>query len=134
MTPKVIKNDREHQATLERIEALMDAAPNTPDGDELELLTTLVELYEEKQFPIDLPDPVAAIRFRMEQAGLTQQDLVPYIGSQSKVAEVLSGKRPLSLKMIRALNAGLGIPAYVLLQEPNAAIPGGISERVAQGS
>jgi HTH-type transcriptional regulator/antitoxin HigA len=123
MVAKVIKNEREHEAALERIEALMDAAPSTPEGDELELLTTLVELYEEKRFPIELPDPVEAIRFRMEQAGLKQQDLVPYVGSRSKVSEVLSGKRPLSLKMIRALHKGLGIPAEVLLQEPGATVP-----------
>jgi len=123
MLAKVIKNDREYEAALERIEALMDAAPNTPEGDELELLTTLVELYEEKRFPIDLPDAIEAIRFRMEQAGLKQQDLVPHIGSRSKVSEVLSGKRPLSLKMIRALHKGLGIPAEVLLREPGGEIP-----------
>ncbi len=123
MIPKLIKNERDYEATLERIEALMDAELDTPDGDELELLTTLVELYEEKQFPVGLPDPVQAIRFRMEQASLKQQDLVPYIGSRSKVSEVLNGKRALSLRMIRALNEGLGIPAEVLLQEPGAVIP-----------
>jgi HTH-type transcriptional regulator/antitoxin HigA len=123
MVPKVIKNDREYEAAFGRIEDLMDAAPDTPEGDELELLTTLVEVYEEKQFPIDLPDPIEAIRFRMEQAGLKQQDLVPYIGSRSKVSEVLAGKRPLSLRMIRALHKGLGIPAEVLLREPGGRIP-----------
>ena len=123
MVAKVIKNDREYEAALERIEELMDAVPDTPEGDELELLSTLVELYEEKRYPIDLPDPVEAIRFRMEQVGLKQQDLVPYIGSRSKVSEVLNGKRPLSLKMIRALHKGLGIPAEVLLHEPGADIP-----------
>ena len=123
MLAKVIKNDREHEAALERIEAIMDAAPNTPEGDELELLTTLVESYEGKQSPIDLPDPIEAIRFRMEQAGLKQQDLVPYIGSRSKVSEVLAGKRSLSLKMVRALHAQMGIPAEVLLQEPGGRIP-----------
>ena len=74
MPAKVIKNDHEYDAALERIGALMDAVPNTPQGDELELLSTLVNLYEQKQFPIDLPDPIEAIRFRMEQAGLKQQD------------------------------------------------------------
>jgi HTH-type transcriptional regulator/antitoxin HigA len=123
MTPKVIKNDRDYEAALEQIEKLMDAAPDTPEGDELELLTTLVELYEEKHFPIDLPDPIEAIRFRMEQAGLKQQDLVPHVGSRSKVSEVLAGRRPLSLKMIRALHKGLGIPAEVLLREPGGIIP-----------
>ncbi len=123
MVPKVIKSDREYEAALERIRELMDSAPNTPEGNELELLTTLVELYEQKRFPIDLPDPVEAIRFRMDQAGLKQQDLVPYIGSRSKVSEVLSGRRPLSLKMIRALSKGLGIPAEVLLRQPGGTIP-----------
>lgn len=83
MVAKVIKNDRVYEAALERIEALMDAAPDTPEGDELELLTTLVEVYEDKHFPINLPDPIEAIRFRMQQAGLKQQDLVPFIGSRS---------------------------------------------------
>lgn len=123
MIPKVIKNDREYEATLARIDQLMDSAPGTPKGDELELLTTLVEVYEEKHFPIELPDPIEAIRFRMEQSSLKQQDLVPYIGSRSKVSEVLAGKRPLSLKMIRALHKGLGVPAEVLLREPGARIP-----------
>jgi len=128
MIPKLIKNDQEYEATLERIETLMDAEPDTAAGDELELLTTLVELYEEESYPVDLPAPVEAIRFRMEQAGLKPQDLVPYIGSRSKVSEVLNRKRALSLKMIRALNKGLGIPAEVLLQEPGAAIPDEIPE------
>lgn len=123
MIPKVIKNDHEYEATLARIDQLLDAAPETPEGDELELLTTLVEVYEDKHFPIELPDPIEAIRFRMEQSGLKQQDLVPYIGSRSKVSEVLAGKRSLSLKMIRALNKGLGVPAEVLLQEPGGRIP-----------
>ena len=123
MPPKVIKSDHDYEVTLERIEALMDAAPNTPEGDELELLTTLVEIYEKKKFPIDLPDPIEAIRFRMEQAGLKQQDLVTYVGSRSRVSEVLSGRRALSLKMIRALHSGFGIPAEVLLREPGATIP-----------
>lgn len=123
MLPKVVKNDRGYEAALARIDELMDAAPATPEGDELELLTTLVEVYEDKHFPIDLPDPIEAIRFRMEQSGLKQQDLVPYIGSRSKVSEVLTGKRPLSLKMIRALHKGLGVPAEVLLREPGGRIP-----------
>ncbi|MGI6414383.1 MAG: ImmA/IrrE family metallo-endopeptidase [Thermoguttaceae bacterium] len=123
MVAKVIKNDREYEAALERIEALMDAARDTPEGDELELLTTLVEVYEDKHFPINLPDPIEAIRFRMQQAGLKQQDLVPFIGSRSKVSEILAGKRPLSLKMIRALHQQLGIPAEVLLREPGGKIP-----------
>ena len=123
MVPKVIKTEEEYESALGRIEELMDAEPETAEGDELELLATLVEVYEEKHYPIALPDPIDAIRFRMEQAGLKQQDLVPYLGSRSKVSEVLNGKRPLSLKMIRALNTGLGIPAEALLHEPGASIP-----------
>jgi HTH-type transcriptional regulator / antitoxin HigA len=123
MLPKVIKSDRDYEAALGRIEALMDSVPNTPDGEELDLLTTLVEIYEQNRFPMDLPDPIDAIRFRMEQAALKQQDLVPYIGSRSKVSEVLRGRRPLSLKMIRALHKGLGIPAEVLLRESGGSIP-----------
>lgn len=117
---KLIKTERQHAAALKRIERLMDARPNTPAGDELELLAALVEMYERQYFPIDLPDPIEAIRFRMEQQGLIQQDLVPYLGSRSRVSEVLSGRRSLSLAMIRALHAGLGIPLRVLIQEPKS--------------
>ena len=117
MHAKVIKSDRNYELALGRIEQLMDAAPGTPEGDELELLATLVEIYERQRFPIDLPDPIEAIRFRMEQSGLRQRDLVKRVGSRSKVSEVLSGRRPLSLKMIRALHKGLGIPAEILLLE-----------------
>lgn len=120
MTPKVIKTEADYEAALARIETIFAARPGTPDGDELELLSLLVERYEEAQFPVALPDPLTAIRFRMEQAGLKQKDLVPFIGSQSKVSEVLAGKRPLSLSMMRGLASGLGIPAEVLLQQPGA--------------
>ncbi|CAG0962300.1 ImmA/IrrE family metallo-endopeptidase [Geobacter sp.] len=122
MIPKVIKNETDYEAALARIDELMDADPGTPEGDELELLVTLVELYEKMAHPIDLPDPVEAIKFRMEQIGLKQKDLVPFIGSRSKVSEVLSGQRPLSISMIRKLHEGLGIPAAVLLREPGAQI------------
>ena len=121
MKAKVIKTKAEHEAALGRIEKLMDAAPATPQGDELDLLSLLVHDYEEKTFPIDKPDPVAAIRFRMEQQGLAPKDLVPLLGSRSRVSEVLSGRRGLSLKMIRALVAGLRIPAELLLGEPGKA-------------
>ncbi|WP_287130243.1 ImmA/IrrE family metallo-endopeptidase [Candidatus Cyanaurora vandensis] len=120
MKPKVIKTETDYQDALTRIEMLFEAKPGSPDGDELELLITLVERYEEKVYPIDLPSPVEAIRFRMEQQGLKAKDLVAYIGSASKVSEILAGKRPLSLTMIRNLVNGLGIPAEVLLQEPGA--------------
>jgi antitoxin component HigA of HigAB toxin-antitoxin module len=118
---RIIKTKAEYEAALARIEKLMDAAPNTAQGDELELLSLLVHDYEEKKFPIDKPDPVAAIRFRMEQQGLAPRDLVPLLGSRSRVSEVLSGRRSLSLKMIRALVAGLRIPAELLLGEPGRA-------------
>ena len=123
MKPKLIKTEADHQAALARIEAIFDAKPGTPEGDELDLLSTLVEMYEEKAFPIRLPSPVAAIQFRMEQQGLKAKDLIPYIGSASKVSEVLSGKRAPSLTMIRKLVNGLGIPAEVLLQEQGAKLP-----------
>lgn len=120
MNPKIIKNNREYEAALARIEELMSAKPGTRAGNELELWSFLVESYERQQYPIELPDPVSAIRFRMDQEGLRDTDLIPYLGSKSKVSEVLNGKRPLSLTMIRRLHEGLGIPAEVLLQEPGA--------------
>jgi HTH-type transcriptional regulator/antitoxin HigA len=117
MKPKVIKSEAEYDAALRRIDKIFDAKPGTPRGDELELLATLVELYEKEAFPIDLPDALTAIRFRMEQQGLQAKDLIPYLGSASKVSEVLSGRRGLSLQMIRNLVEGLGIPAEVLVQK-----------------
>lgn len=116
MKPKIIKTPTEHEAALQRLEAIFDANPGTPEGDEAELLTRLIEIYEEEMFPMDMPTPVEAIRFRMEQQGLKAKDLVPYIGSAGKVSDVLSGKRELSKTMIRNLVNGLGIPAEVLLQ------------------
>ncbi|MBV5261735.1 DNA-binding protein [Synechococcus moorigangaii CMS01] len=113
---KPIRTEADYEKTLLRIEELMNAEPNTPEFDELEVLATLVENYEEKEYPIDAPNPIAAIRFRMDQQGLKQSDLVPYIGSKSKVSEVLSGKRELSKKMIIALHGGLNIPLESLLQ------------------
>ena len=123
MQAKVIKTEEEYELALARIDGLMNAVPGTPEGDEFELLVTLVELYEGKVYPMDLPDAVSAIIFRMEQEGLQQKDLVKYIGNKSKVSEVLAGKRPLSLSMMRKLHAGLGIPAEVLMQEPQAELP-----------
>lgn len=120
MKPKVIKTEAEYEAALARVDEIFDAKPGTAKGDELELLLLLVENYEEKAFPIDLPDPITAIRFRMDQQKLKPKDLVPYIGSKSKVSEVLNGQRELSLTMIRKLVNGLGIPAEVLLQVPGA--------------
>jgi HTH-type transcriptional regulator / antitoxin HigA len=113
---KVIKTAEDYNLALNRIEGLMDAKSGTAEFDELELLSTLVEIYEDKHYPINMPDPVSAIKFRMEQLGLSQQDLVPFIGSRSKVSEVLNKKRTLSLSMIKALSKGLGIPSDILLQ------------------
>lgn len=117
MKPKIIKTDTEYRATLARIERIFDASPGTAKGDELELLLLLVETYEDEAYPIDPPDPIAALRFRMEQEGLKPRDMIPYLGSRSKVSEVLSGRRPLSLTMIRKLVAGLHLPAEVALRE-----------------
>lgn len=115
-----IRTEADHKAALARIDALMDAAAGTPEADELSVLADLVEAYEAKHFPIELPTPVEAIRFRMEQASLEPRDLEPYIGSRSKVSEVLSGKQPLTLPMIRALHTHLGIPAEVLVADASA--------------
>ncbi len=123
MINRLIKTEEDYTLALNRIEALMDAEADTPEADELELLSTLVEIYEEKHYPMDLPEPVEAIRFRMEQLGLKQQDLIPFIGSRSKVSEVMNRKKPLTLSMMRGLNKGIGIPAEVLLHEPDAAFP-----------
>ncbi len=119
---KIIKNETEYQAALGRLETLMDAQPGSSEEEELDLLSLLLVNYEKEHFPIELPDPIEAIKFRMDQQGLSRKDLIPYIGSQSKVSEVLSGKRPLSLTMIRNLHEGLGIPAEVLLQAPGAKV------------
>jgi HTH-type transcriptional regulator/antitoxin HigA len=123
MKPKVLKTEAEYEAALAHVETLMDAEPGSPDEDELEVFAVLIEDYEAAHYPIDLPDPIEAIKFRMDQQDLLQKDMTPYMGSQSKVSEVLNRKRPLGLSMIRALHKGLGIPADVLLQEPGGAIP-----------
>ena len=117
MEIKPIRNEKDHRKALKRLEALWEAAPPTPEYDELEVLTTLVEAYEEHHYPLLPPDPIEAIRFRMEQLGLTRQDLEPYIGSRGRVSEVLGRRRTMSLAMIRKLHRGLGIPADVLLAE-----------------
>lgn len=116
-----IKTDADYRASLAEIEALMNAEPDTPDGDRLDVVATLVEAYEARHFPIDAPDPIAAIKFRMEQMGLTRKDLEPMLGTRGRVSEVLSGRRRLSLSMIRRLNAELNIPAEVLIKEPRRA-------------
>lgn len=119
MKPKLIKTECDYKAALARIDEIFDAKPGTREGDELDLLATLVEFYEDKAFPIDPPDAIAAIQFRMEQGNLKAKDLIPYIGSASKVSEVLSRRRTLSLAMIRNLVNELGIPAAALLKKPS---------------
>jgi len=118
---KPIRNENDYNASLEYLNQIFDAKEGSQEWDDKELLSILIESYEEDNFKIDKPDPVDAIKFRMEQENLTQKDLVPIIGSRSRVSEVLSGKRTLTLKMIRALNKHLGIPAEILLQEKKQA-------------
>ncbi len=121
---KVIKTESDYDQALAAVEALIDRDPDrgTPEADQLEVLSLLVEQYESRNFPSSLPDPIEAIKFRMEQQNLTQRDLVPFIGSRSKVSEVLSRKRPLTLSMIRSLHSNFGIPARVLLQERDPSV------------
>ena len=114
---KPIRTSADHHAALDRLGALMDAKPGTPRGDELDVLADLVEHYEDRNVPMGHPSPIAAIEFRMEQAGLSPRDLIPFIGSRAKVSEVLSGKRPLTMRMARSLHEHLGIPAEVLLRK-----------------
>jgi len=124
MKQKIIRTESDYEVALQRVAALMEAEPEpgSAKGEELELLSVLVERYEEAHYPMDLPDPVAAIRFRMEQQGLKHKDLIPYLGSASKVSEVLAGRRGLSVAMIRNLVHGLGIPAEVLIGRPKGAL------------
>lgn len=121
MDIRPIKTDEDYEAVLAELERLTDAEMDTPEGDRLDVLATLVDPYEAKHFPIEEPDPVSAILFRMEQLGLRQKDLEPMIGSSGCVSEVLSGKRGLSIQMIRNLHRELGIPAEILIREPRAA-------------
>ena len=116
MEIKPIKSDRDHDSALREIEVLWGARRGTRKGDRLDVLLTLVEAYERTRYPIDPPDPVAAIRFRLEQEGLGPRDLIGVIGSRTRVYEVLRGARPLSLPMIRRLHERFGIPAEVLIQ------------------
>jgi len=122
MEIEVIRTEANYLAALREVSALIDLDPaaDSPEGERLDVLGTLVQAYEAKHFPIDPPDPIEAIKFRMEQSGMTVKDLVPYIGPLNRVYEVLSGKRSLSLGMIRRLSDGLHIPAEVLIREPEA--------------
>lgn len=116
MRIKPLKTEADYKETLKEIERLFDAAPGTREGDRLDVLTTLVEAYEEKHFHISLPDPIEAVLYYVESRGLTRRDLERYIGSRARVSEVLNRKRPLTMEMIRNLHKGLGIPAEVLIQ------------------
>ncbi|NMM04499.1 transcriptional regulator [Paraburkholderia sp. RP-4-7] len=117
MEIRPIHNEHDYNEALQTVSGLVDAdpAPGTPEGDRLEVLATLVERYEAEHFPLDLPDPIEAIKFRMEQAGLSASDMQPYLGNLNRVYEVLNRKRGLSLAMIRRLNRELKIPAEVLI-------------------
>ncbi|MES2755989.1 MAG: helix-turn-helix domain-containing protein [Pseudomonadota bacterium] len=118
MNIKPIKTAEDHRAALEEIDTLMTAEMNTPEGDRLDVLATLVEAYEAKHFPMELADPIDAIKFTMEQKGLTPKDLEPMIGRLNRVYEILNGKRPLTLPMIWRLHETLGIPAAALIKPP----------------
>ena len=116
-TMKAIRCPEDLETALSRIEELFDAKQGTPEDDELSILFGLVEAYEAMTISIPPPDPITAIKFRMDQAGLTQRDLIPILGSRANVSEVLSGKRDLTMKMVRALHENLGIPEESLLQD-----------------
>jgi len=112
-----IKTEEDYQKALDRLEVIFDAEPGTPQGDELEVLSILIEKYEDEYFPIEMPDPIEAIKFRMEQLGMKQNDLAKYVGFKSRVSEIFSKKRKLSLNMIRNLSESLKIPTEVLIQK-----------------
>ena len=116
MNIKPVRTKADHRAALKQIESLMNARANTPEGERLDVLVTLVEAYERKHFSMDMPDPVEAIKFVMEQRGLTVKDLESMIGRTNRIYEVLNRKRPLTLKMIWRLHQGLGIPAECLIK------------------
>lgn len=117
MTLKVIKKEEDYQRALKRLELIFDARKGSKDGDELELLSLLIDNYEKEKYPIDLPDPIEAIKFRMEQLGYKQKDLAEVMGLKSRVSEILNRKRKLTLDMIRKLHEVLGIPTEVLVKE-----------------
>jgi HTH-type transcriptional regulator/antitoxin HigA len=116
MDIRPIRNEADHRAALAEVERLWAAEPGTPEGDYVDVLTTLIEAYEAKNHPIPAPDPIAAIAFMMEQKGLTRHDLEPAIGGRGRVSEVLTRKRPLTLPMVRALSRLLEIPLETLVQ------------------
>ena len=118
MEIRPIKTKADYRAALKEIEALMAAERDTPEGERLDVLVTLVEAYERAHYQLDLPDPIEAIKFHMEQKGMTAKDLVPMIGRINRVYEVLSRRRPLTLAMIQRLHSDLGIPAESLIKQP----------------
>ncbi len=117
MQTKIIKTEKDYQDALARLEEIFDAKKNSKNADELELITFLIEKYENEQHAIELPDPIEAIKFRMEQLGYKQKDLAMAIGLKSRVSEILNRKRKLTIDMIRKLNATLGIPTDVLIKD-----------------
>jgi HTH-type transcriptional regulator/antitoxin HigA len=117
MKIRPIRNEADYQKALERLEAIFDAKRGTEAGDELEILSIVIDNYESEKFPIEMPDPISAIKFRMEQMGLKQKDLVEMVGFKSRVSEIMNRKRKLTLDMIRKLNANLHIPTEVLIQD-----------------
>ena len=116
MNIRPINDEKSYERAMQRLEEIFDAKLGTSEGDELDVLTTLVERYEARHWPIDLPDPVEAIKFRMEQMGYSQSDLAEVVGTKSRASEILNRKRQLSLEMIRRLHAELKIPTDVLIQ------------------
>lgn len=117
MKIKLIRNEADYQKALERLEIIFDAKKDTEEGDELEILSIIIDNYERENFPIDMPDPISAINFRMEQMGLKQKDLVNMIGFKSRVSEIMNKKRKLTLEMIRKLHKNLNIPTEILIQD-----------------
>jgi HTH-type transcriptional regulator/antitoxin HigA len=117
MNIKLIKTEQDYQLALQRLEDIFDAEQNTQEGDELEVLSLLIDTYEKEHFPIDAPDPIEAVKFRMEQLGIKQKDLAEVLGFKSRVSEIMNRKRKLTLEMIRNLHKRLNIPTNVLIQE-----------------
>ena len=128
---KPIRSAADHRAAMAEVKRLWGAKNGTPNGDRLDVLATLIDVDEAQHEPIDRPDPIEAIRFRMEQQGLTRKDLEPLLGTRTRVSEVLNRKRALSIGMIRRLHAKLGISAEVLIRAPRRAI-GGTAQRVSR--
>ncbi len=131
MKIKPIKTEKEYKAALKDIERIFDTDPNTPEGDRLDVLVTLVEVYEDEYYPIPLPDPIEALHYFMESRGLTRADIEPYIGSRARVSEILNRKRPLTLPMIQRLHTELGIPAEVLVKPYKVSTTGKTHNRVS---